>query len=132
MSREKVEVVEAAYEAINRHDLEALLALCHPEVEYINAPDAAEPGVRVGHLGFRSAFQSLIDSFEGYRADPQQLLSAGNRVVAIERSSGRGKASGAAFEAIHGHVFTVVDGQIIRFEWFRTREEALEAVGLSE
>ena len=132
MSLENVAIVEQAYGALNRHDIDGFLALCGPDVEYVNPDDATEPGVRAGHAAFGRALQSLLDSFDDYRAEPQRLVPIGSQVVAIERSSGRGRASGASFEAVHAHLFTLADGKIVRFAWFRDPTEALEAAGIEE
>lgn len=48
MSRESVEIVNRAMEAWNSHDLGAVLAVVDPEAEYVNAPEAVEPGTRRG------------------------------------------------------------------------------------
>ncbi|MFN2617252.1 MAG: nuclear transport factor 2 family protein [Thermoleophilaceae bacterium] len=132
MSRANVELVERAYRALNRHDLDGFMELCAADVEYVNPPGAADPGVRRGQREFRAALQSLLDSFEDYRAEPQRMVEAGSAVVAIERSSGRGRTSGASFEVVHAHVFTIEEGKIVRFEWFPEPEEALAAGGPAE
>ena len=49
MSQENVEIVRRLVDAWNRQDLEGILALIDPEAEYVNAPNAVEPGTRRGH-----------------------------------------------------------------------------------
>jgi hypothetical protein len=44
----------------------------------------------------------------------------------------RGKTSGAEVDMRRGQVLTLRDGKVVRWRLFRTKEEALEAVGLSE
>ena len=48
MSQENLEIVRRFFDAWNRRDEEALLALADPEVEYVNSPTAIEPGTRHG------------------------------------------------------------------------------------
>ena len=48
MSQENLEIVRLFFDAWNRRDEEALLALVAPEVEYVNSPTAIEPGTRHG------------------------------------------------------------------------------------
>jgi ketosteroid isomerase-like protein len=48
MSQENVEIVRRMYDAWNRRDEEALLALSDPAVEFVNSPTAIEPGTRHG------------------------------------------------------------------------------------
>ncbi len=40
MSQENVEIVYRLVDAWNRRDLEATLALCDPEIEYVQSPTA--------------------------------------------------------------------------------------------
>ena len=49
MSHENVEIIRRALAAWNDRDIEAMLALTDPEVEYVNSPTAVEPGTRRGH-----------------------------------------------------------------------------------
>jgi hypothetical protein len=63
----------------------------------------------------------------------ERLVGKDDRVVALGRMYGRGRATGIDAEIPLGLVLTVgVDGKLIRYESFRNPEEALEAVGLSE
>ena len=48
------------------------------------------------------------------------------------RMSGRGKASGIQVEGRPFHVVTEENGKAVRIEWYATRAEALNAVGLSD
>jgi hypothetical protein len=49
----------------------------------------------------------------------QELIDAGNDVVMVTRHYGKGRASGAAVQAVVAYVWTVDDGQ--RFRIFNTR-----------
>jgi len=55
MSQQNVEVVRRAYEVFEA-DLDALLRLLDPTIEWISPSDAIEPGPRHGHDGVRGAF----------------------------------------------------------------------------
>ena len=48
MSEGNVEIVRQILDAWNRRDIEGLIALVDPEVEYVNSPTAVEPGTRRG------------------------------------------------------------------------------------
>jgi ketosteroid isomerase-like protein len=55
MSQENVELLHRAYDAFNRRDLDALLALCDPDVEFISYTMQVERGDPYrGHDGVRS------------------------------------------------------------------------------
>lgn len=135
MSRENVEVIERMYDAIARRDSEAVLALYHPDVEWDMSGypygEMLETRSR-GHAGLRVFWKDLYEAWESYEHEVHELLDAGDQVVSIVTDRGRGRASGADVEMDAYGVWSVRDGQIIRSVWFRTREEALEAVGLDD
>ena len=60
------------------------------------------------------------------------MIDAGDGVVVVGRWRGEGTGSRLPIEATFSSVVTVQDSQIVRYEWFRKKAEALEAVGLSE
>jgi ketosteroid isomerase-like protein len=53
-------------------------------------------------------------------------------VVAVLRYGGRAKLSGIETDETFGVVFTIRDGKIARGREYATRDQALEAAGLSE
>jgi ketosteroid isomerase-like protein len=62
-----------------------------------------------------------------------EFIDAGeDQVVVVERFGGRAKISGIETEQTEALVSTIRDGKIARCREFMTRDEALEAVGLSE
>jgi ketosteroid isomerase-like protein len=53
-------------------------------------------------------------------------------VVAVLDERGRGRGSGVPFENRLAVNYTFSAGKIVRWEFFKTREAALEAAGLRE
>ena len=51
--------------------------------------------------------------------------------MVVIRSEARGRISGAQLEGRLVHLWTLRDGKAIRFEAFRTKEEARHAAGVS-
>jgi ketosteroid isomerase-like protein len=71
--------------------------------------------------------------WEEFRMEPDEVVGAGDRVVAIGRWVGRGAGSGVMIEQPVADVFTLQDGRVVRTEiGFTDRAEALEAAGLSD
>jgi ketosteroid isomerase-like protein len=62
----------------------------------------------------------------------EELIDAGDQVVALVRGIGRMKDSDAEIDLRFAIVFTIRDGKIATGREYFTREEALEAAGLSE
>ena len=70
--------------------------------------------------------------FEDFSIDVDEIFDRGEEVVVFLRFRGRGRGSDAEIEAPMAHVWTIRDGKAIRLRQFLNREQALEAVGLSE
>jgi len=79
------------------------------DVEYVNPHDAIEPGVLRG----RKSFARIRDAWD---------------VVVIAKL--QVGTRGLHTETTQGYVWTVRDGQAVRFRWFTDPEEALAAAGL--
>lgn len=136
MPQETVEIVRRVYDAGARRDVAAVLALYDPEVEWdiSHSPARELMGRRVyhGHDGLRSFFREWYEAWETVQPDLDELFDAGEHVISAEITRGRGRASGVEVELPHHAVWTIRNGRIIRVVWFGTREEALEAAGVSE
>jgi ketosteroid isomerase-like protein len=133
MSRGNVEIVRAAWSAVNRDGPEAMLRFLDPEVRWRVRPDLPDAGEYRGHTGFLELLGRFDDSFEEQDYQPLDFIDAGERVVVPLRWWGRGRSSGATVVERHETwVFTVEDEVIADVEEFATREQALEAVGLRE
>jgi ketosteroid isomerase-like protein len=71
--------------------------------------------------------------WEGFEDDLEELIDAGDHVISVVTSRGRGRASGVEVEwAGNAGVWTIRNGKVVRVVWFSSRKDALEAVGLSE
>jgi ketosteroid isomerase-like protein len=57
---ENMKLVHRAVDAWNRRDIEDLLALSDPEIEYVNSPTAVEPGTRRGSDEATAVFRARV------------------------------------------------------------------------
>ena len=125
MQANKLEVVRAIYDAWR--DGRSARDYIDADVEYVNPPDAVEPGVRHG----RRWFAAIRGSYDDVRVEPAAFIDApGDDVIVIARVTGRGRTSGFPVEWTHGYVWTVRDGTATRFQWFNRAEDAYAALGL--
>ena len=125
MAAEHVELVKRIYDAWDRE--QSARDFISEDVEYVNPSYAVESGVRRG----RSAFRAVRDTYEDYMLAVDEFIDAGDgRVVVLARYTGTGRASRIRIEGEQGFVWTVRDGQAVRFQWFQSHEEAVEAAGL--
>ena len=67
-----------------------------------------------------------------YRTAIEQVIDCGERVLLLQRSSGRMQGSTQEVKLSPGVVWTVRAGKIARFEVYADRTQALKAVGLEK
>ena len=133
VSRENVDVVRLAFDAIGRRDIGALLRLSDARIEFLPLTGTrVESGGYAGHAGVRDYFEETAEVWEEMRPYAQALRSVREHVVVIGGCAVRGRGSGAECDDPMAWVITVRHGKIIRHRGYRTGEEALEAVGLRE
>jgi ketosteroid isomerase-like protein len=95
------------------------------DIEYVNPPDAVEPGVRHG----RKWFAAIRSSYDDVVVEPLELIDApGDDVIVVARVTGTGRSSRLPIDRRQGYVWTVRDGKAVRFRWFNSPEEAYSAV----
>jgi len=134
MSEENVMTVRDAAEAFNRGDLDTWDEYIADDIDYRaveGAPD--DHGPLHGKDAVRAYMQDWQDTFDDLTSEPVELIDAGeDNVVAVTRISGRAKLSGVETDLTYAALYTLRDGKIVRGREYWTREEALEAAGLSE
>ena len=134
MSQENVEIVGDAVVAYNRGDLDTLLAYCADDIDYRAVEGALDDrGPMHGKDAVQAYFQDWLDTFDDLKAEPLELIDAADeQVVTVLRFGGRAKLSGVEADLTFAVVYTLRDGKVARGREYWTRDEALEAAGLSE
>jgi uncharacterized protein len=133
LSEENVNLARRGYEALAAGDLEAVLALLDPDVSvevHTGRPDL--PEVLHGHKGFLENLQGLTEVFEDIEIEPEEFIDLGEHLVVPIYTAGHGRSSGIKVENRVVHIWTIRDGKAKRFRVFESRQQALEALGLTE
>ena len=133
MSQGNVEIARRSLEALGDGDVEALLSLYAPEIEFLplTGTHVGSGGYR-GHSGVRDYLAEADAVWDVVRPEPEALQAIDDDVVVIGHCAIRGKASKLETREAMAWVITVSDGKVVRHRVFRTSQEALEAAGLSE
>ena len=129
MPDQDIQTVEALLAAFRRGDTEAMLALNHPDGEWVNPDYAIERGTRRGSEEIGRAIERIFEFFETVEAESMERTPDG-RILVVSRVRTRGIGGSPGIEDLTGTLFTVRDGLLIRYEWFRSPEEARAAAGL--
>jgi ketosteroid isomerase-like protein len=133
MSQENVELVRKLLDVYNERSFKENRELIDPDMVWdmtrLELPDASS---YTGPLEFSDFVETWEQGFASEHMEAKEIVDAGNRVVVMIHHRGHGKLSGIDVEQHFAMVWTLRDGRAVRMEMFRTREEALEAAGLSE
>jgi ketosteroid isomerase-like protein len=135
MSQENVEFLRAVYASWGRGIDDELWDRVAPDfvADSSRSSVIAEEGVAHGREQVRARMNRYLEAWKGYRNDPEELVDAGDKVLAVVRVSGAGRASGIPVETRVAHVWTFRDGLCIRVEFFGDdRAAALAAAGLEK
>jgi ketosteroid isomerase-like protein len=130
MSEENVEVVRKAiaYEYYGVGERAEAEAIFGPHV--VLNPIDEEPSS--GFDAMRADYERWASAFEEFRVTFEEIIDAGDQVVAVAYHQGRGRTSGVNVDTRFYEVYTLRDGKVLRVDEYTEREEALEAAGLSE
>ena len=112
-----MEIVRRGYEAFNRGDFEGWLAGIDPDVE----------------LDERYIYiAALSEVFEWVRTEPLEVIDGGDRAVVCNRFQARGRLSEVEVEDHFFHAMRLRNGKALWWDFYPSKAEALEAVGLRE
>ena len=84
-----------------------------------------------GRDGMNEFLRRWLGTWDQYEIEVEEIIDAGQEVVALTHERGRGRGSNASVELRGALVFWVANGKVVRFKGFLDRDEALEFVGLS-
>jgi len=127
VTQENVRVLEDFYAAISNRDLDALLALTDPDVEFRSLIAEAGGGTFHGHDGVRAWWEEVISSL-GVEPNPEEIEAFRDRGITRMRLAGR--VAGVEVPQAMWMAWRVRDGRVIWWQTFRDEDEALKAVGL--
>jgi ketosteroid isomerase-like protein len=139
MSQENVEIVNRMFESfrptLKAEDLQPFLdEFVDPDVDWRAVEGAIDDvgGMR-GTEAVRLYMADWLDMFDDVTFTPDEIIQVDmDRVLVCQRLSGVARQSGIATQLSFAVVYTIRDGRLLTVREYATREEALEAVGLSE
>jgi ketosteroid isomerase-like protein len=125
-----IDALRRVYEAFNRGDFDAAVAIAHPEIEVV--PVGGQASLR-GAEALRAWMEP--DAFEEQRIEPLDFRVEGKKVLVRQHTQARGAGSGIHLDQEVWTVFTFDDGLLVtRMASYLPHQEseALQAAGLSE
>jgi ketosteroid isomerase-like protein len=137
MSEENVELVRQAFERWRRDGwtLNAIPAGFFAEdIEWDQSayPLVDFPTKGVGRGNLLEAIGRYLSDWTEYAAEVTESIDGGENVFAVVHERANIGGSGQFIERDLFTVWTIRAGQAVRYRTFQTREQALEAAGLSD
>jgi ketosteroid isomerase-like protein len=123
-----VETVRRSFELICDVELDSLLELYDPEIEFLPVTGTrVESGGYHGHQGVRDYFEEVAPIWEAMKPYGTEFQEIGDAVVVYGGCLVRGRVSGAETDSPMAWVVTVRNGKIVSHRGFRDPESALAA-----
>ncbi len=134
MSQENVGLVKSLYEAFGRGDVPAVLAAMDPGIEWNEAENFpyADKNPYIGPAAIvEGVFARLGGEWDGFTVLLEELLDAGDAVVARGRYDATYRRTGARIHAQFAHVWKLRGGRVVRFQQHVDTLQVARAVGVS-
>jgi ketosteroid isomerase-like protein len=114
MSTDPGEVVRRLVVAFNAFDIDAVIALCSPDVVVEENPAFPDASTYHGHDGVRAMLAGWSESFDDWHTDVQEITVAGDRVTLHGTYEGVGRITGAPVKMPPERaVYVVRGGQVV-------------------
>ena len=116
---DNIAIAKQAYQDFAEGNIEAVVAMMHPEVEWRDSPgvpNISGDGLFVGPEAIvQNVFGTLPEYYQDFALDAQELFGSGDKVVMVGYATGVWKETGKSFKANTVHVMTFKEGQMTHF-----------------
>ena len=135
MAKGNIDLIRRGYEAGNQGGIEAVCdfidQFADPEIEFRAVGRLPDAGRVRGPAAVKTFFARLFESLD-WHVETEEFIDAGDSVVVVTRQIARGKASGLEVTNRLVAVWGIRRAKVTSVDFYRTKNEALEAVGLRE
>lgn len=132
MSQENVALIRGMYDAFTRGDVPGVLGVMSPDIVWNEAENFpyADGNPYVGPMAVaQGVFARLGSEWDGFAVAPEEILDAGDTVVALGHYLGACKATGTAMKAQMVHVWRIIDGKVTAFQQYVDTLQVARAIG---
>jgi ketosteroid isomerase-like protein len=132
LAAENIDTMRRAYDAFNRGDIDTVMDILEPNVEW-HEPEVEGIPFAGTHRGSQqvaeNVFQPALEHYENFQVVPEEFLDAGERVVALGRFKGSAKATGRTLDAPFAHVWALRNGKAVSFRNYTDTAQFLQTLG---
>jgi uncharacterized protein len=113
-----VRLVQEAYAAFNRGDIQTILSSLSENVEWIAPGVEPVAGTYRGRDGVAKFFQKVKEIAEFSAFEPREYVAQGDRVIALGNYKATVPATGKTYQCDWAMSFTFRDGKVTNFQEF--------------
>jgi ketosteroid isomerase-like protein len=129
MAKDNVDVVQHAWDAFARGDIDGAVEAIAPTAETRVPESVPWGGTYIGPDGFRDFLYKLDRAFDQFKATPHKVLGADdNHVIVVAKTKGRAKGGGT-IEGSNVWIYQLRDGMIADAESWGDTAQVLQALG---
>jgi ketosteroid isomerase-like protein len=124
-----IEVVKAMFAAFAARDLETVLTLADPDIEFtaVTGEHAGRTDPYRGHDGLRAYFRDVAEVWEELRLTPREFRPAGDLVLVTGKVSARSRVRTVTGST--GWIWQVRDGKVVYGRVYASAADAVAALG---
>ena len=129
ITNDNIKTVQSLYAAFQKRDVNAILTMLSPDVEWSEPENPHNPagGTRHGQAGFLDWLRIGNESEEILTLQPLEFLSNAESVAVVGHSTCRVRTTGRQYATDFVHLITFRNGKIVRFQEFFDTYAAAEA-----
>jgi uncharacterized protein len=122
-------VVQELYQAIGTGDIERIVSLLSPKIEWTEAERFPYYGGvwREPQQVIDNLFVPLVRDWDGFSVTPKEFITDGNQVVSLGEYAGTYRATNRRMSALFAHRWVVRDEKIVQFNQYTDTAKVLEA-----
>ena len=127
-----IEVVKATFAAFAARDLDAVLALAAPDIEFsaVTGEHAGRTDPYRGHDGLRQYFRDVASVWEELRLTPREFRAHGDLVLVTGKVAARSRSRTVSGST--GWIWRVRDGKVTYVRVYASAADAVAALEAGE
>ncbi len=123
-----LEKIEELYQAQQMRDIRSIIMLMSADVEIIQSTELPWGGHYNGHDGVKKFLTRLTKHIDSH-VQVERMIDAGDKIAVVGRAVGKAQKTKLEFDVPIVHVWTMREGQVIRFEPYIDNATMLAALG---
>ena len=124
-----VELIKNLYQAFAAGDVPAVLQPFDENIEWTEAEGFPYGGTyRGGEAIVQNVFMKLATEWTAFKAVPDEILDAGEKVVALGNYSGSYNQTGKSMNVPFAHVWTLENSKVMKFVQYTDTLKVSEAL----